>query len=37
MEPDETSPYWGFALVLAMAVSVSFWVALFWAAMRMIR
>jgi hypothetical protein len=33
-ERDETSPYWGIALILAMAVGASFWVALLWAVMR---
>jgi hypothetical protein len=36
-ERDETSPYWGLALLLAMAVSVSIWGALIWGVMRMIR
>jgi len=37
VEADETSPYWGIALILAMAVGASFWVALIWAVMRVIR
>jgi len=37
IERDETSPYWGIALILAMAVGASFWVGLIWAVMRMIR
>ena len=36
-ERDETSPYWGLALLLAMAVSVLIWAALIWGVMRMIR
>ena len=36
-ERNETSPYWGLVLVLAMAVGVSIWVALIWAVTRMIR
>jgi hypothetical protein len=36
-ERDETSPYWGLALLLAMAVSVSIWGALIWGVLRMIR
>jgi hypothetical protein len=37
IERDEMSPYWGFALVLAMAVGASFWVALIRTVMRLIR
>jgi len=37
MERDETSPYWGLALVLAMALGVSIWVGLAWVVMRIIR
>jgi hypothetical protein len=37
MERDETSPYWGRALVLAIAVGASGWVGLIWAVMRVIR
>ena len=34
MERDETSPYWGFALVLAMAAGASFWAGIIWAVIR---
>ena len=34
IERDETSPNWGFALILAMAVGASFWGALIWVVMR---
>ena len=34
MERDETSPYWGVALVLAIASGASFWAALIWAVIR---
>jgi len=34
MERDETSPYWGFALALAVGVGASFWVGIIWAVIR---
>ena len=36
-ERDEPSPYWGLALVLAMALGLSIWVGFAWVVMRIIR
>jgi hypothetical protein len=37
LERDEKSPYCGFALLVAVAAGVSFWVWLIWAVVRVIR
>ena len=37
MERVEKSPYCGIALVVALAVGVSFWAGLIWAVLRLIR